>query len=978
MLLLLMVAMMSGHLCAQNQTTLYNNDTTYFCTNSAVYINHLNFSYNAHLDAFDSWGVITGVDSTFSLTIEFITANVNGFLDIWDGDENAGTLILNHATNYTNQTLPIGSEQITFHIHFDAISPTVINPIRQLNLSWISSVPPSYPPPLPSDPCGQIYSIQARNITTTTADIKWQPTSITMDITIDGQHYTGTGGTLNLTGLSPNTLYHVRALPHDSDLQRCCSKVFDFQTQPIPYTGCPDVLDLYSTYVQCLCGFNNNNLSFFPNIMDGGPNDSYSRHTVHNNPNETDPNTGNLLHTVGPGDPGSVRLGNWHSGGEVEAIVYHLHVDTTLYSLIMLHYAAVLQNPNHTPEYQPRFTMRILDQNDNVIDPQCGAADFVADTSLGWNTYNDILWKDWTTIGINLAPYHGQNVQLQFTTYDCKAGGHFGYAYFYVECQQPYASSDHCGTVDTATLTAPAGFNYLWYYGNNTQNPISTDQSATVVTSEGPVHCRLSFIEKPSCYLTMNTDVFNFWPHAEVDTLQTTDNGCDGYVVRFRNRSTILDDDSIPLPGYPPCESAIWSFGDGTMSIEYHPTHTYQHPGTYTVTLISSLANGQCSDTTTYTIVAPDAWAPKDLYLTCCDSLLWIDSVWYDHDTVGPTKRVAFPATCDTIYTLHLSTLPSAHFTLPADTFCYNSNYTWRGHSAPISHSADTLFPMLIDTLVAANGCDSVVYLPLVQLPPDPLSIDIDPDCGMGYYLLTAATDNPFWLWSSSPHDTALVDHETDRQIWVFPDSTVTYILTSYYGDSLFCPTAISHDLSRPTFPHAELEVNPEVLSVDNPTLIAYDKSERIKSRRWAVIPYGTGDTIVLPDTLRRISYTASLFDDSITVILAVSNAFCLDTATRTLPIVRSAVFAPNIFTPDQTINNRFTIVCNGMLEAELTIYNRHGLLVFTTTDLDAGWDGTHNGTPCPQGAYVWHLRYRTFDRPDGWRETLGTVTLLR
>lgn len=965
--------MVSGSLRAQvSPMVLYNNDTTYFCT--TTWYENFDLTLYTELDAFDSWGIITGVDPTFHLLVDYFCSGVNGYLTIWDGNTQ---IVDQHLQGSLSQVYPISSGQITFHVHFDAIQANqALIAQRHLNMFWSSSNF-TYSS---ENPCSPTFLTSVENITTTEADITWSPANATMHITVDDQHYTSTGGALHLSGLAPNSYHHVKVMPNIPNASPCCTSIRDFYTKPVPRLGCPNALDLYSDYVQCFYG-NLLHPIFNIGIMDGGPANSYSRHTVHTNPDETDPLTNNMLHTVCPGAPGSVRLGNWHTGAESESIEYHLHVDTTLYSLIMLHYAAVLQNPNHNAEEQPRFTMRILDQNDSVIDPQCGVADFIADASLGWNTYgDDILWKDWTTIGINLAPYHGQDVRLQLTTFDCGEGGHFGYAYFYVECQQPYATSDHCGTVDTATLTAPDGFNYLWYYNNETQHPISTERTATVVTSEGPVHCRLSFIENPSCYLTMNTNVLNFWPLAVIDTLFTQNNGCDGFVVQFHNCSTILDDDSIPLVGTPPCESALWRFGDGFISTAYHPTHTYRRPGTYTVTLISGLAGGQCFDTATYTIVAPDVWVDKDIFLSCCDSLMWIDSMWYDHDTVGPTFRVAYPESCDTIYYLHLSTLPTSHYYMPTDTFCHNSSYAWRGDSAPISHSTDTLYLLLTSTehLTAANGCDSLVHLPLVQLPPDPLDIIIHPDCGLGFYTLTAVTDKPFWLWSSSPQDPDLDGHETDRQVWVFPDSTVNYTLTSYYDSSLFCPTTIVRSLSRPTFPHGELEVNPEVLSVDNHTLLAYDKSDKHNSRHWAVIPYGPGDTITLTDTLRRISYTASPFDDSITVLLAVSNTFCNDTVSRTIPIIRSASFAPNVFTPDADINNRFTIVYNGILEAELTVYNRQGLLVFSTTDLENGWDGTHNGAPCPQGAYVWHLRFRSAEKPKQWQSCIGTVTLLR
>jgi len=971
-LLLLIVAIGSGYLCAQQ--TLYNNDTTNICTLASQ--NTLRHNYIHNRSAFDSWGVISGVDSTFTLTVWYLCERRNdlasgyGFIDIWDGDENTGTPLVSHFTGASldMQSLPITQEQITVHIHYNAYSTDTIYPLqRHFELRWQRANPFQ----VSTNPCTIPFNIGANNITATGADIQWTPDTAFLSIDINGQTHVATGGTLNLSGLQPNTHYHIKASSYWEHDYPCCQKRVDFYTIPLSHTGCPDVLNLNSDYVRCFC---DNSVE----KQDYGPQLAFSRHTIHRDTTEMDSIADGLLHTVCPGKPGSVRLGNWLNGAESESIVYYLHIDTMLYSLIMLHYAAVLQNPNHASWAQPRFTMRILDQNDSVIDSQCGAADFISDSSLGWNTsYPDILWKDWTTVGINLAPYHGQDVRLQLRTYDCREGGHFGYAYFYAECQQPYASSDHCGTVDTVTLSAPEGFNYLWYH-DSPSNPVSADRQATFSTEEGPVHCRLSFIENPTCYITMDTYVTNFWPHAIIDTLSTKDNGCNGYEVQFLNHSTIIDDNNTALPGNPPCETALWNFGDGFYSTDYSPIHTYRRPGTYTVTLISSLATNQCSDTTTYVLVTPDAWASATQYLTCCDSLLWLDSIWYSHDTLGPTARVHY-YTCDTIYTLHLTTLPSSHFQLPVDTFCHNSSYTWHGLSAPINYfSPDTLYPILSDTLIAANGCDSIVTLPLVQLPPDTLSILIYPDCGLGYYTLTASTGNPLWRWTSSPHDTALDGRENDRQLWVFPDTATTYILTSYYDDSLFCPTTVKRSLSRPSFPQAKLEVNPSTLTMERNTLHAYDISSNYTNRQWAVVNYGLGDTIHLPDTLRRISYAVPFDIDSTTVILMVSNDLCLDTASRTLPFVHSIVFAPNTFTPNADINNHFTIVCDGALEAELTIYNRQGLLVFTANDLHPGWDGTHNGHPCKQDAYVWHLRIRTADYPAVWKEYIGTVTLLR
>lgn len=61
----------------------------------------------------------------------------------------------------------------------------------------------------------------------------------------------------------------------------------------------------------------------------------------------------------------------------------------------------------------------------------------------------------------------------------------------------------------------------------------------------------------------------------------------------------------------------------------------------------------------------------------------------------------------------------------------------------------------------------------------------------------------------------------------------------------------------------------------------------------------------------------------------------------------------------------------------QLAVYNRQGLMVFSTSNVSVGWDGTFNGHPQPAGVYVWALVY---DNPLTKRteSAKGTVVLVR
>jgi PKD repeat protein len=77
---------------------------------------------------------------------------------------------------------------------------------------------------------------------------------------------------------------------------------------------------------------------------------------------------------------------------------------------------------------------------------------------------------------------------------------------------------------------------------------------------------------------------------------------------------TLVDFSNISFGG----QSYSWSFGDGTFSSDFEPSHTYATDGTYTVTLI--VINGVCDDIYTETITvisAPTASVASDVDAGC-------------------------------------------------------------------------------------------------------------------------------------------------------------------------------------------------------------------------------------------------------------------------------------------------------------------------------------------------------------------------
>jgi gliding motility-associated-like protein len=90
----------------------------------------------------------------------------------------------------------------------------------------------------------------------------------------------------------------------------------------------------------------------------------------------------------------------------------------------------------------------------------------------------------------------------------------------------------------------------------------------------------------------------------------------------------------------------------------------------------------------------------------------------------------------------------------------------------------------------------------------------------------------------------------------------------------------------------------------------------------------------------------------------------------------------PNVFTPnDDGYNDVFNIDYRNIWDFEVRIYDRWGVKVFQSSNLDKPWDGTVNGRKSAEGVYFWQIIYQEYDGNGGGDEKKiikGTVTLLR
>lgn len=546
-----------------------------------------------------------------------------------------------------------------------------------------------------------------------------------------GTTVTVTNSPYTLTGLDPLTNYkfYFDAISQPNATGYCNTNYSDSTTvfTPAGGTGCIDPTNFTADYTTCFYGTYANPYQN-TGIVDYGSDDVRSRHAVHYDATATDPRTGGLLRMVPAGADASVRLGNWNSNSttaEGEAVTYSLYVDTTAFDLLVLKYAAVLQDPLHAPSDQPRFSLEVLDSNNTLLDAQCAAADFIANRNLGWNqTEGGVLWKDWTTVGVDMSPYAGQTVRIRLTTRDCGEGNHYGYAYFTLGCMMKNMRSELCGDVDSNTFYAPAGFAYRWYSSADSTDTISTMQSLKVETDTVTYYCECSFVDNANCHFTISAYAGTRYPLAGFNyTVEVRD--CQFHVT-FNNTSTISPDGINPIGTGEGCESALWDFGDGQASANYNVTHIYNSPGTYIVNLVSGIADNTCTDTASQTITLT---LPGTVYELSGDSNICLGNsatltmsgaysfTWDDGSTQG--TRTFTPDTT-TQYSVSMVDSNGCADTLRhiVNVFpiSYNNIYeTTVENNLPYTFINNVYTGDTLDTIALTNfaGCDSIVYFQL-------------------------------------------------------------------------------------------------------------------------------------------------------------------------------------------------------------------------------------------------------------------------
>ena len=499
--------------------------------------------------------------------------------------------------------------------------------------------------------------------------------------------------------------------------------------------------------------------------VDYGAGDVRSRHTTHFDLTEVDPrtviksgkDTVACLKTVPDGEFGSVRLGNWNTGSEYESIIFHYTVDSRANAVLLIHYAMVLENPDHTAQDQPRFTLDVFDEAGVSIDTKCASVDFHAPSGNEWedpevsgiwhvNNWVDgsnshvINWQDWKTIGISVADYVGQTLTIKLTSYDCDQGGHFGYAYFMLNCSRSDVDGLPWGESSTTRMfTAPAGFDYAWFDRKDTayKDTLSRERFFYVQEMDtNTYNCHATYPTNPECGFWFDASAKPHNPTAELRLRWTPDSCRNGYTWWNRCHVSLTNQKTLEIEHRydKQLESCFLMLDDGSeIPIGYDEEGTYvpmpAEGGTVYVGVRTGIfvKDSLYADTAWYELKIP-AIGPLEthLYDSVCkgQSVIFPENSRIKRSETGVYYDSLYSVItgCDSVVMFHLFVHDPIEM-LVYDTICPGASYAFAGKNYTLPGVYKGLFTSEV------THCDSVVTLKLHVAPTPAVSLLSDQLC---------------------------------------------------------------------------------------------------------------------------------------------------------------------------------------------------------------------------------------------------------
>lgn len=564
---------------------------------------------------------------------------------------------------------------------------------------------------------------------------------------------------------------------------------------------------------------------------------------------------------------------------------------------------------------------------------------------------------------------------------------------------QPFVSAGlvsnvpNCSSVASFTNNSSNAISYLWKFGDGTtsnlQNPGTHTYSATGTYSVWLIATNTLGCQDSIMTVVNATKV--------VSNFSFTQNSCTGFVTTT-NLST-------------GATSFNWDFGNGFNSLQQSPTQSYTNSGTYTITLIASTLNN-CKDTTQQTVtVNPSLNSNFTIQLNACDSVATITNLstgvsnylWLFGD--GTSSTLSNPLT-------HIYSSSGTY------TVWLKINNTL-GCKDSVQQVVTVIKKNIPSFIVNAQFCNSIVNITNTSFASSPFNWQFGDGTNSnatnplthsytspGIYSITL-TNNVGLTCSVSVTKTVEISFSAKAQFSYSTSAcnkSVQFFNTSIgslnafwsFGDNFYSSDVSPvHNYSNNGTYLVSLIAAPGAPCANSTTLNVKVENIPVKANFDYSNPQDTYDALFKNTSTNATNYlwdfgdgetssqvnpihTFSVIGNQVICLLASNDNDCKDTLCKAIAIDAGWTFyVPNTFTPNgDNLNDQFHAFATNIKNLKLSVYDRWGEVIFSTTDIYKAWDATYKGKEVQEGIYVWKAEFS--DLKSKFHSVTGHIQVLR
>lgn len=546
--------------------------------------------------------------------------------------------------------------------------------------------------------------------------------------------------------------------------------------------------------------------------------------------------------------------------------------------------------------------------------------------------------------------------------------------------------ADNCGTYTanfTNTSTVLTGTTFLWDFGDGGTSSVISPSHTFIQRSDGKdttYTVTLSVINNctPHPPFTMTITVRPKDPIASILPDQLT--GCSPFAIRVVNKS----------PGNN-VSYDFYLYDGATLVQQIHKTDkspavfnpVSSPPAASKIYIVYMVATGFCSNTTESThvpITVSPATVTAQMFIQGSINKGCVPlAVTFVNNSSGGDSY---------FYTIYdVNSQPIAH--LVAGTANYPYTFTTTG----------TYYV----TITGTNNCSSSespkTRIDVYAIPQPQFDADVRTGCSqitVNFKNLTpddagtpATSLSYVWDFGDNTQSTSFTP---PPHVYNDKNTAYTVTLTATNSGSGCANTVIKNTFIVVNSPPApEFTERPDsVTAYPNFTFAFSDQSTGHPAKwQWS---FGDGQSSAVQNPSHTYPDTG-LYKVTLTV---TSQQGCDSTISHFVRItgVPGQLFLPNAFEPDGSVPELrvFKAKGSGIREWHMQVFNNYSQLIWETTKLDDkgapvdGWDGMINGSPAPQGVYIWQVS-ATFINGDVWKgnsingslpKRVGVIHLIR